>query len=48
MAIPRTKFWAVTVKVRGEVLVYLMGGKKFDGSRTNSIEVFNLNSEGIS
>lgn len=39
LKIPRTKFQAVYVQAKNKNLVYIMGGKKFDGSRTNSIEV---------
>ncbi|CDW82034.1 kelch motif family protein [Stylonychia lemnae] len=39
--IPRTKFQCVPVQQNDETLIYILGGKKFDGNRTNSIEVFN-------
>ena len=37
---PRTKFQAVTVALDDKSCLYILGGKKSDGSRTNVIEVF--------
>ena len=31
------------MRQNNENFIYIMGGKKFDGSRTNSIEIFNPN-----
>lgn len=44
MKIPRTKFQAISYSQKTQegnyTMVYLLGGKKFDGHRTNAIEVF--------